>query len=68
MVLAPAAAKNTAKEEDAGYICAAVRPSDEVDQAYELFVADQRVIKTPALGELVMLKYERKTRCYHIGG
>jgi kinesin family protein 2/24 len=65
MILAPEPTWKNITEEP-GYICAAVRPCKEVDGAYELFVADQRIVKTSALGNEVVLKYESETRCYHI--
>jgi kinesin family protein 2/24 len=65
MVMAPEPPKKNGKEE-AGYICGAVRPSGGVEGAYELFVADQKIIKTPALGDEVTLKYDSETRCYYV--
>lgn len=66
MVMAPEHLARRKEKDEMGYICAAVRPSAVVDGAYELFVADQRVIKSPALGEEVVLKYDTKTRYYYI--
>lgn len=67
MVMATEPAKKNVKEE-LGYICAAVRSSDDVNEAYELFVADQRVIKASALGEEVVVKYDSKARYYYKKG
>ena len=64
MVMAPEQVKRTGKEE--GFICAAIRPSGVVEGAFELFVADQRIIKTPELGEEVALKYDSESRCYYV--
>lgn len=65
MIMAPEPLRKGGKKEEAGYICATVRPAVGVDGGFELFVADQRIVKTPDLGDEVKLNYESETRCYH---
>jgi kinesin family protein 2/24 len=47
-----------------GYICAAVHPAGH--GAYELLVADQKVIASSQLVDEVVLEYSRETRYYHM--
>lgn len=61
MVLAPERSK-----ESTYYVHAPVRPSIEVEGAYELFVADQSRSKPEAFGEEVPLRYDTKNRYYYI--
>jgi kinesin family protein 2/24 len=64
MVMAPEPKKSA--NEEPGYICAAVRPASKESEAFELIVADQRIIKVPKLGEEVFLKYDTKSRYYYL--
>lgn len=66
MVMASGPSKTNGNEE-VGYICAAVRTSRAgVEGAYELFVADRKVVKTLALEDEVKLQYDSDTRYYYV--
>jgi kinesin family protein 2/24 len=50
------------------WICAAVRPATDTPGAYELFVANKRVIEGKRLIDEVKLEYDIHTRYYLIAG
>ena len=54
------------EKDEVGYICAAVRHSGEISEAYELFVANQQVIEARRLNHEVVLEYDSHSRYYFL--
>jgi hypothetical protein len=56
--------REESKDGNRGYICAAVHTAGH--GAYELLVADQKVIASRELIDEVVLEYSRETRYYYM--
>jgi kinesin family member 2/24 len=60
---------STGKDNDeVRWICAVVRPADENNGAYELFVANQTTIEGKRLNDEIKLEYNIHSRYYLIAG
>jgi kinesin family protein 2/24 len=55
--------REDSKDGNRGYICAAVQPAGH--GAYELLVANQKLVSNSQLVDEVVLEYSRETRYYH---
>jgi len=53
-------------KDDMRYICAVICLAVGVQGAYELYVANRRVVKTAGLGEEIVMNYDSQTRYYYI--
>ena len=68
MALGVDTASESKGRDEVRWICAAVRPATDTPEAYELFVANQRVIGARWLINEIKLEYDIHTRYYLIAG